>query len=51
MPRRVRFQAAIPPAAPLPDGRIAVLPAYGGDFELREYPVPDPEPGPGHSAP
>jgi L-iditol 2-dehydrogenase len=26
-------------------GRIAVLPAYGGDFELREYPVPDPEPG------
>ncbi len=26
-------------------GRIAVLKAYGGDFELREYPVPDPEPG------
>ncbi len=26
-------------------GRVAVLPAYGGDFELREYPVPDPEPG------
>lgn len=26
-------------------GRLAVLPAYGGDFELREYPVPDPEPG------
>jgi threonine dehydrogenase-like Zn-dependent dehydrogenase len=26
-------------------GRIAVLRAYGGDFELREYPVPDPEPG------
>lgn len=26
-------------------GRVAVLPAYGGDFELREYPVPDPESG------
>jgi threonine dehydrogenase-like Zn-dependent dehydrogenase len=26
-------------------GRVAVLPAYGGEFELREYPVPDPEPG------
>jgi threonine dehydrogenase-like Zn-dependent dehydrogenase len=26
-------------------GRVAVLPAYSGDFELREYPVPDPEPG------
>src|SRR5437899_2789331 len=26
-------------------GRIAVLKAYGGEFELREYPVPDPEPG------
>lgn len=26
-------------------GRIAVLTAYGGDFELRQYPVPDPEPG------
>jgi L-iditol 2-dehydrogenase len=26
-------------------GRVAVLRAYGGDFELREYPVPDPEPG------
>jgi threonine dehydrogenase-like Zn-dependent dehydrogenase len=26
-------------------GRVAVLQAYGGDFELREYPVPDPEPG------
>ena len=26
-------------------GRVAVLPAYGGKFELREYPVPDPEPG------
>jgi L-iditol 2-dehydrogenase len=26
-------------------GRVAVLPAYGGDFELREYPVPEPEPG------
>jgi len=22
-------------------GRVAVLKAYGGDFELREYPVPD----------
>jgi len=27
------------------NGRVAVLNAYGGDFELREYPVPDPEPG------
>jgi len=27
------------------NGRVAVLKAYGGDFELREYPVPDPEPG------
>jgi threonine dehydrogenase-like Zn-dependent dehydrogenase len=26
-------------------GRVAVLKAYGGDFELREYPVPPPEPG------
>jgi threonine dehydrogenase-like Zn-dependent dehydrogenase len=26
-------------------GRVAVLRDYGGDFELREYPVPDPEPG------
>jgi L-iditol 2-dehydrogenase len=26
-------------------GRVAVLKAYGGDFELREYAVPDPEPG------
>ena len=26
-------------------GRVAVLKAYGGDFERREYPVPDPEPG------
>jgi threonine dehydrogenase-like Zn-dependent dehydrogenase len=26
-------------------GRVAVLTAYEGDFELREYPVPDPEPG------
>jgi len=26
-------------------GRIAVLKAYGGEFELREYPVPDPEAG------
>jgi D-arabinose 1-dehydrogenase-like Zn-dependent alcohol dehydrogenase len=26
-------------------GRIAVLRAYGGDFELREYPVPEVEPG------
>ena len=26
-------------------GRVAVLKAYGGEFELREYPVPDPEPG------
>jgi hypothetical protein len=24
-------------------GRVAVRKAYGGDFELREYPVPDPE--------
>ena len=27
------------------NGRIAVLKAYGGEFELREYPVPDVEPG------
>jgi threonine dehydrogenase-like Zn-dependent dehydrogenase len=27
------------------NGRVAVLKAYGGDFELREYPVPEPEPG------
>jgi threonine dehydrogenase-like Zn-dependent dehydrogenase len=27
------------------NGRVAVLKAYGGDFELREYPVADPEPG------
>ena len=27
------------------NGRVAVLRAYGGEFELREYPVPDPEPG------
>ena len=26
-------------------GRVAVLKAYGGDFELREYPVPEVEPG------
>src|SRR5438128_10850215 len=26
-------------------GRIAVLTAYGGESELREYPVPGPEPG------
>ena len=26
-------------------GRVAVLKAYGGEFELREYPVPDVEPG------
>lgn len=26
-------------------GRVAVLRDYGGEFELREYPVPDPEPG------
>ena len=26
-------------------GRVAVLKAYGGDFELREYPVPEPAPG------
>jgi threonine dehydrogenase-like Zn-dependent dehydrogenase len=26
-------------------GRVAVLREYGGDFELRDYPVPDPEPG------
>jgi len=26
-------------------GRVAVLRAYEGEFELREYPVPDPEPG------
>jgi threonine dehydrogenase-like Zn-dependent dehydrogenase len=26
-------------------GRVAVLRAYHGEFELREYPVPDPEPG------
>jgi D-arabinose 1-dehydrogenase-like Zn-dependent alcohol dehydrogenase len=26
-------------------GRVAVLEGYGGDFELKEYPVPDPEPG------
>jgi hypothetical protein len=25
-------------------GRVAVLKAYGGKFELREYPVPDVEP-------
>jgi hypothetical protein len=25
-------------------GRVAVLQKYGGDFDLREYPVPDPEP-------
>ena len=25
-------------------GRVAVLKAYGGDFEPREYPVPDPNP-------
>jgi threonine dehydrogenase-like Zn-dependent dehydrogenase len=28
-----------------PTGRIAVLKAYGGEFELREYPVPEPERG------
>ena len=26
-------------------GRVAVLRAYGGEFDLREYPVPDVEPG------
>jgi threonine dehydrogenase-like Zn-dependent dehydrogenase len=26
-------------------GRVAVLKAYGGEFELREYPVPEPETG------
>lgn len=26
-------------------GRVAVLKSYAGDFELREYAVPDPEPG------
>jgi threonine dehydrogenase-like Zn-dependent dehydrogenase len=26
-------------------GRLAILKAYGGEFELREYPVPEPEPG------
>ena len=26
-------------------GRVAVLRAYGGEFELREYPLPDVEPG------
>ena len=26
-------------------GRVAVLKAYGGEFELREYPVPEVEPG------
>jgi L-iditol 2-dehydrogenase len=26
-------------------GRVAVLTGYEGDFELRDYPVPDPEPG------
>jgi D-arabinose 1-dehydrogenase-like Zn-dependent alcohol dehydrogenase len=26
-------------------GRVAVLRTYEGEFELREYPVPDPEPG------
>ena len=26
-------------------GRVAVLKVYGGDFELREYPVPEVEPG------
>jgi D-arabinose 1-dehydrogenase-like Zn-dependent alcohol dehydrogenase len=26
-------------------GRVAVLKDYRGDFELREYPVPDPERG------
>ena len=26
-------------------GRIAVLKSYEGEFELREYPVPEPEPG------
>jgi hypothetical protein len=25
-------------------GRVAVLKAYGGEFELREYPVPEVEP-------
>ncbi|MBI2205154.1 MAG: zinc-binding dehydrogenase [Candidatus Rokubacteria bacterium] len=27
------------------NGRVAVLKDYGGDFELREYPVPEAEPG------
>jgi NADPH:quinone reductase-like Zn-dependent oxidoreductase len=26
-------------------GRVAVLRAYGGEFDLREYPVPEVEPG------
>jgi hypothetical protein len=26
-------------------GRVAVLKAYGGEFELREYPVPEVEAG------
>ena len=26
-------------------GRVAVLKAYGGEFELREYPVPEVETG------
>ena len=26
-------------------GRVAVLRAYGGEFELREYPLPEVEPG------
>ena len=26
-------------------GRVAVLWAYGGELELREYPLPDVEPG------
>lgn len=26
-------------------GHVAVLREYGGEFELREYPVPEPEPG------
>src|SRR5437773_881443 len=30
---------------PIMQGRVAVLREYGGDFELRDYPVPDPEPG------
>jgi D-arabinose 1-dehydrogenase-like Zn-dependent alcohol dehydrogenase len=36
---------ALPPTSTDMKGRVAVLRAYGGEFELREYPVPDVEPG------